>query len=85
MKKEFSSWLKSNKGYTNPAANDVSSRLRRALSFHQIDWNLDQASNIFFLEQTHGFQSLTVSVKSQLRRAVKLHFEFLSEKRETKD
>lgn len=79
MKKEFSNWLKANKSYTDPSANNVSSRLRRALSFYEIDWKLDPCSTIFSLEQTEEFKALTVSVKSQLRRAVKLYCEYLSE------
>lgn len=77
MKREFSIWLKSNKGFSDAAANDVSSRLRRACSFYDIDWEADLDSNLFSLGRKEEFKQLTVSVKSQLRRSVKLYAEFL--------
>jgi DNA (cytosine-5)-methyltransferase 1 len=77
MKPGFSSWLSSNKGFTGAAAKDVACRLRRASSFCDFDWEASADSNVFSLGRSENFQSLTVSVKSQLRRSVKLYGEFL--------
>lgn len=78
MKPEFSSWLKSNKGFTHASAKDAASRLKRASSFCQLDWEADATSNVSLLNSSEAFQQLTVSVKSQLRRSVKLYGEFLA-------
>ena len=77
MNREFCSWLKSNKGFSDAAANDVGSRLRRACSISELDWKADLDSNLFTLSREAEFKLLTVSVRSQLRRSVKLYTEFL--------
>lgn len=78
MNLEFSNWLKSSKSFTDRSARNVVSRLKRASSLCKFDWDADVARNLFHLEQVPAFQKLTVSVKSQLRRAVKLNVEFLN-------
>jgi DNA (cytosine-5)-methyltransferase 1 len=77
MKREFSNWLKSNKGFSSAAAYDVASRLRRVISICDLDWQADLDSNLFTLGRKEEFKELTVSVRSQLRRSVKLYREFL--------
>lgn len=79
MKQEFSSWLKLHKGFTEAVVKDVVSRLKRAETFCDMNWQADSASNVFSLSQSDGFGDLSVSVKSQLRRAVKLYVEFLGD------
>lgn len=83
MKQEFSSWLKLNKGFTDAVVKDVASRLKRAQSLCDMNWKADSASNVFSLSQSDGFGDLSVSVKSQLRRAVKLYVEFLVDHKPT--
>lgn len=77
MKPGFSSWLSANKGFTGAAAKDAACRLKRATSFCDFDWKASADLNIFSLGRSEKFQGLTVSVKSQLRRSVKLYEEFL--------
>jgi DNA (cytosine-5)-methyltransferase 1 len=76
MKPEFSNWLKKNKRFTVASANDVVSRLRRVDSICDIEWDKALDSNLFTLSQKNEFKKLTPSVKSQLRRSVKLYYEF---------
>ena len=70
----FENWLKTEKEFTVKAAHDVVSRLNRVkqiLSIDSID-NLTLAQ----LEKSDSFKELSVSVKSQLRRSVRLNLEF---------
>ncbi len=73
---EFKKWLKETQTYTDVSIKDIISRLRRAnniLGFQNEDVYL------FRLEQCDEFQTLSVSVKSQIRKSVKLYFQFLNE------
>lgn len=73
---EFKKWLKETQTYTDVSIKDIISRLRRAnniLGFQNEDVYL------FRLEQCDRFQTLSVSVKSQIRKSVKLYFQFLNE------
>lgn len=68
----FKKWLISH-GYEGRVVRDISSRAKRADSL--MEWN-NEETYLFYLEQTPAFKSLTVSVRSQLRKAVKLYQEF---------
>lgn len=73
---EFKNWIKETQTYTDASIKDIISRLRRAnniLGFQNEDVYL------FRLEQCSEFQILSVSVKSQIRKSVKLYFQFLNE------
>lgn len=71
--KEFKHWLSDNTGYTEATQRDTLSRMNRAdriLEWKPID------SYIYYLEETDEFSSMSVSVKSQIRRAVKCYLTF---------
>ncbi len=71
---EFKIWLDDNTTYTKATKSNVVSRLKRAnaiLSFEA------ESVYLFNLSQEKEFQCLTVSVKSQVRRAVKLYFQYI--------
>lgn len=73
----FSEWLRIKKGYSDRSISDVFSRLNRAHNFlpeHELN-------NYFItdLEQLGEFNDLTVTVRSQIRKAIKLKLSFLSE------
>lgn len=77
---EFTSWLVQNKGLSVRSSNDVKSRLIRAegiLPLERID-----KPGLFLarLDQTSEFQELSQTVKSQLRRSVRLFSEFVKTK-----
>lgn len=70
----FKEWLKVSKTYSPASISDLGSRLKRADSIRA--W-VDDETYLFYLEKEESFKCLSVSVKSQLRRAVKLYFEYI--------
>lgn len=71
---EFKIWLDDNTEFTKETKSDVVSRLKRADAILTIK---NEKVYLFNLLQENEFQVLTVSVKSQVRRAVKLYFQYL--------
>lgn len=72
----FKIWLKTKYTYTEATIKDMASRLRRAnniLEFFNDDVYL------FKLSQSKEFQSASASVKSQIRKAVKLYTTYINE------
>lgn len=72
----FKKWLIEKHTYTDASVKDIVSRLRRAnniLEFRNEDIYL------FRLSQCDEFQGASVSVRSQIRRSVKLYFKYLGE------
>lgn len=77
----FVEWLKKEKIYTNRAAGDVLSRVRRIMRItsHYSEILLYEGNNIVeTLGRTEEFISCTKSVKSQLKRAQSLYSEYLA-------
>ena len=77
---EFRKWLQEKNKYTDASIKDIISRLRRAnniLIFRNEDIYL------FRLEQCEEFKKASVSVKSQMRRAIRLYFQYLEEMENT--
>ena len=77
---EFRKWLREKNKYTDASIKDIISRLRRAnniLIFRNED------IYIFRLEQCEDLQKASVSVKSQMRRAIRLYFQYLEEMENT--
>ncbi|MDO4460188.1 MAG: hypothetical protein Q4C42_08995 [Clostridia bacterium] len=73
----FSDWLKLEKGMTHKSAKDVVSRLNRVKNILEAD---DVSCvEIKKLEEKEMFQVLSMTVKSQLRRAIRLYSEFIRE------
>lgn len=71
---KFYKWLQQNQDMNDRSAKDVISRLKRTLS---IIGNTDiPCDALQLLKEKEVFMSLSVTVKSQLRRAVKLYLEF---------
>jgi len=71
----FKSWLVASSNYSNATISNTISRLRRADNI--LPW-FDDLVYIFRLEQSLAFQQLSVSVKSQVKKAVKLYFDYLA-------
>lgn len=73
---EFREWLMKEKQYSERASRDVQSRIKRALSLvNESEISCDTLSNV---ESTMEFTGLSMSVKSQIRRAIKLYQEYIS-------
>jgi DNA (cytosine-5)-methyltransferase 1 len=73
---DFKEWLISEKSLTKNSADDVISRIRRAKSIMEIDVPLDINTLLFHFMGKPAFKILTATVKSQLKRAIKLYKEF---------
>jgi hypothetical protein len=68
--KEFRKWLESNTEYSPAVINDNVSRIKRADRI--LKWSSDD-TYLFYLENEPVFVELSVSVKSQIRKSVKLY------------
>lgn len=66
----FKEWLKDNTEYSDAVIGDTVSRMKRADSI--LEWN-DTDTYLFYLEKEQKFEKLSVSVRSQMRKAVKLY------------
>ena len=66
----FKEWLKKNTEYSDAVIGDTISRMKRADSI--LEWNAAD-TYLFYLEQEQSFEILSVSVRSQIRKAVKLY------------
>jgi len=73
---KFDGWLKRSVGLTDKSASDVVSRLRRASQFINVNSKQAIEDVIHKLGKDPKFNQLTDTVRSQLRRAVKLYRQF---------
>lgn len=72
----FKTWLSENTSYSSAVIRDTASRMKRADSI--LEWNGEETYS-FYLEKAPNYQTLSVSVRSQLRKAVKLYSKFEQE------
>ena len=79
---EFRVWLKENTSYSLPVISDTVSRAKRADKI--LEWSEEDVYQ-FRLEQLDEYQKLSVSVRSQIKKAVKLYSEFLLSQKEKVD
>ncbi len=70
---EFKQWLFTNTTYSNRVVSNTISRLNRADRMHPVR---PEEVYLFELEHTEDFKKLSVTVKSQIRKAVKLYFQY---------
>lgn len=75
---QFKQWLIHNKGLSDRSSNDVISRLKRVCKI--LNRSEISSDTVSALNQSSNFKALSTSVKSQLRRSIKLYEEYLSEK-----
>lgn len=71
----FQQWLIDAKNYKNKSASDVISRINRVKTFIRIPELIDD-NVILSLNENQDFKKLSVSVRSQLRRALRLLREY---------
>lgn len=72
----FKNWLECNTDYSRRTVSNIVSRFKRADSM--LPWYADDVY-LFRLEQLEQYQNLSVAVKSQIKKAVKLYFKFTNE------
>ena len=72
---DFLDWLINEKKYTERAAKDVISRYKRAEKLVPA-YGKNDGYYLYMLEQQPEFQSLTVNVKSQIKKAIQLQAEY---------
>ena len=73
----FKKWLKDNTTYSDAVISDISSRIKRADNL--LEW-YDEEVYQFYLEQNGQYKLLSVSVRSQIKKAVKLYRQFVTSK-----
>src|SRR5699024_5252985 len=71
----YREWLINNQNYSSKTISNTVSRMRRANKI--MEW-FNNPVYLFELEQRSEFKELSCSVRSQIKRAVKLYFEFIS-------
>lgn len=76
---EFKEWLDINTNYTKQTKSNIISRLKRADKIIEIT---SEPVYIFMLSQAKEFGELSVNVRSQLRRSVKLYLQFIESEAE---
>lgn len=69
----FKDWLSENTNYSGAVISDMASRMKRADKI--VTWE-PTTIYLYKLEQSDSFKKLGVSVKSQMRKAVKSYIEF---------
>jgi len=70
----FSTWLRTEKGYSDRSISDVFSRIKRATMMLP-DRTIDRYF-IVDLKRTQQYQSLSTSVRSQIKKALNLHITY---------
>lgn len=70
---QFKCWLKENTSYSNAVISDTVSRIKRADGI--LAWQ-DDDIYLFYLERKAEYKALSVSVRSQIKRAVKLYSDY---------
>ena len=71
--KEFHDWLKHNTNDCERVITDNVSRMKRADNIYK--WS-GEDTYLYYLEKEKSFTELTVSVRSQVRKAVKLYMAY---------
>lgn len=79
---DFKSWLENNTDYSKRTISNTVSRLRRADTI--LPW-FDDEVYIFRLVQSEQYKALSVTVRSQIKKAVKLYFEFIKSSNQHKE
>ena len=72
---KFKQWLISNTTYSNRVISNIVSRLNRADRMHPV---YPEEVYLFELEHTEDFKKLSVTVKSQIRKVVKLYLQYVN-------
>ena len=80
-KKDFIDWLKNEKKLSSEVAGDTLSRIGRAKRILDFG-SKDCESYLKHLRKEPHFENIVPSVQAQIRRAIRLYFEYISEHKE---
>lgn len=69
----FKTWLKENTSYSDAVISDTISRLKRADAILEIT---EEEVYIFYLERMPEFKKISTSVRSQIKKSVRLYLNF---------
>lgn len=72
----FKKWLREKQGLSEKSAKDVLSRLNRVKKYIKLAKQLPSEEIIFKMGQNQEFKRLSMTVRSQLRRAIRLAKKF---------
>lgn len=75
----FKIWLTNSEKYSIKTVENIISRIQRVNRFKKIDMNEDIDLYLLILSKNGKFKMLSSSVKSQLKKAVKLYYQFNEE------
>lgn len=75
--KEFRKWLVVHKNYSDKVVSDTISRVKRADRI--LEWHNDEIYQ-FELERNEEYKGLSTCVRSQIKGAVKMYFEYAESK-----
>ena len=70
---QFKTWLEENTSYSGAVISDTVSRLKRADSILELS---EEEVYLFYLERKPEFKTLSMSVKSQIKKAVRLYLTY---------
>lgn len=73
----FKNWLATNTNYSDRVISDIVSRLKRADKILSVR---PEELYLFELEHTEEFNKISTSVKSQIRKSVRLYNQFYNSK-----
>ena len=71
----FREWLSNNTTYSDSVITDTISRIKRADAI--LEWYDDEVYQ-FYLERENDYKKLSVSVRSQIKKAVKLYYKYIT-------
>ena len=74
----FKTWLKQNTKLGDRAIKDVVSRLKRAKNYVDIGKEKNAKNLISQMDDNPNFRALSITVQSQLRRAIRLYTQYNS-------
>lgn len=70
----FKKWLSNNFSYSKPVVRDICSRMKRADNFLYFE---NDEIYLYRLEQLENYRLLSSSVRSQIKKSVKLYQEYM--------
>ena len=70
---QFKTWLEEKTSYSGAVISDTISRLKRADSILELS---EEEVYLFYLERKPEFKALSMSVRSQIKKAVRLYLTF---------
>lgn len=79
IEERFKDWLSDNTNYTKNVVKDIVSRVKRADNILEIG----KSERVYFfeIEECSSYQNLSPTIKSQLKKAIRLYYQYINEER----